>query len=219
MSCSVCQKNDSINFDELNLVYCENCGHVEQKDIEKFNYDDLYIYNAYRFAPVLQMSWLRLGMINSVISSTGKLLDIGCGQGDFVRQANYAGFDAYGFDVIRDNNVRSANFGDYYYNIVTLFDSLEHAHDLKKIFSAKTKYFVVSLPIFDQTNHKTDIKKLDTIRAWKHYKPNEHLHYFSDSSIFALFQNNGYKFIKKLFTENLIRNDIVTYFFEEAADD
>lgn len=108
----------------------------------------------------------------------GKILDYGSGAGTFLKKIAGRG---YGYDInpyavtkLKDDRV----YVDPYENIpndvtcFTFWDSLEHIPQPGSIL-AKVKshcYVYVSIPIID------DISK---VKQWKHYKPNEHLWYFT----------------------------------------
>lgn len=203
--------------DGLNLANCDICDHLQQVNISDFNYNETYL-DHYKGAPVSEMSFLRLGIISLYYqelfkrpfpSKNIKILDFGCGDGAFVKAANGCGLDAYGFDVIdKPQEIPMAKWphGDEF-NIITFFDSLEHVREFDLLYDANPDMFVASVP-------DRDCISFDRMSDWKHYKPNEHLHYFSKRSIRALFENNGYELRYISNIENLIRgNDIKTYIF------
>ncbi len=74
----------------------------------------------------------------------GKLLELGCGSGDFTRSAAEVGYEAFGLDfnpnsspVSNDTftfihaDVEKTEFQPHHYDIVCAFDVLEHCDDLK----------------------------------------------------------------------------------------
>jgi hypothetical protein len=122
------------------------------------------------------MSYLRLGFLSAWVSG-GRLLDIGYGDGEFVKLATQAGFDAYGYEVHGvDCGVREASLHEEW-DIITAFDSLEHIPYLDKVRSSirRSKYVFISIPWRPNTFPKC--------KEWKHYRPGEHMHYFSQKSL------------------------------------
>jgi hypothetical protein len=167
------------------LSECCVCAHIWETSLAvTATYDQDYIdarYEAYDTTE--EMSHLRLGMLKAYVVR-GRLLDVGYGNGSFVKLALKAGFKAYGFDVHgADFGVPEAglNSGDQW-DAVTFFDSLEHIPDLAPIkdLAKRTDYVIVSYPC------RPDDFPVDAW-GWKHFRPGEHIHYFCGRSIAYLF--------------------------------
>jgi hypothetical protein len=144
------------------------------------------------------MSALRVGFLKAFASS-GRLLDVGYGTGSFLRCAGRAGFDPYGSDIHGlDFGVNEVSLtGEERWDVVTFFDSLEHFSDFSDILSVanRSRLIVVSLPFTPDD--------LMTSRDWKHFKPGEHLHYFSINSLSRLF--SGFYLVAVSDVEDAIR--------------
>ena len=191
MNCPVCDSTGVVTITESlehELAECVTCGHLFQQDLEVTQvYDHEYIkvrYDAYETTPL--MSHLRLGIVTAVAQGP-KLLDVGYGNGDFIKSACKAGFDGYGNDIHgADYGVREwehlgvvPDFKEW--DVVTFFDSIEHIPDLNVIrdLGRRAHTIVVSIP------RKPSYFPCDL--DWKHYRPGEHLHYFSTFSLQKLF--------------------------------
>jgi hypothetical protein len=179
-ACPVCSVESIAKGPEL--YACPSCTHVFQypPDVRvSYAADYLATYDRY---PVDLMSHVRLSYVKAHVSG-GKLLDVGYGQGHFVRLAVQAGFDAYGNDVHGvDCGVREVGLNHGMpWDVVTFFDSLEHFPSLAPIkdLANRSRYVVVSLPC-RPTWFPSQLE-------WKHYKPGEHLHYFCEESLDRLF--------------------------------
>ena len=222
--CAVCG-NRGIPRKEVNLTVCQSCGYTWQTELVNiFEYDSDYITRAYSNAPVIEMSWLRLGLLITTLGKTdGTILDIGYGDGSFARAAQTSGFTVYGYDVnpteygiSRIHSLKHAF--DNKLDCVTLFDSYEHMLNIEDIFSLNTEYFVLTVPYFDRFYN--DGGTIEDISNWKHYKPDEHLHYFTGRSLGILFSRHGYEHVRALPLEDAIRKDVnkpntMTYVFKE----
>lgn len=178
--CPVCGTGKTAGRD--GLLQCHACLHVFQYPPEiSISYDSTYI-SGFGVRPEEAMSCLRVGFIKGMIPG-GKLLDVGFGTGAFIKIAMNAGFDAFGYDIHgEDFGVRRAPLcGADSWDVVTFFDSLEHFSEFGEIrsLSKRARLLVVSVP-------KTPVDLL-TNRQWRHYKPGEHLHYFCEQSLAALF--------------------------------
>ena len=168
---------------ELSLGQCPSCGHVFQDPptiLAKYDHSYLTKYQSYSN----DMSYLRAGFVKAFHGS-GLLLDFGCGDGRFVKVARECRFDAYGYDIHGcDVGVRMVTWDEIPnldWGVVTFFDSIEHVPDLHQVVRAvdSAKIVVVSTPC--------PPVGFPANRAWKHYKPGEHLHYFSRGSLARLF--------------------------------
>lgn len=191
MNCPVCNSTGVVTITESiehELAECVTCGHLFQQDLEVTQtYDHEYIkvrYDAYETTPL--MSHLRLGIVTAVAHGP-KLLDVGYGNGDFIKSACKAGFDGFG------NDIHGADYGveeiDLYddkrlqrqWDVVTFFDSIEHipTFEVVRDLGRRAHTIVVSIP------RKPSYFPCDL--DWKHYRPGEHLHYFSTFSLQKLF--------------------------------
>lgn len=81
------------------------------------------------------------------VRPSGKLLELGCGSGDFTRSAAEAGYEAFGLDFNPNSSLESGasndtftfihadvektEFQPHHYDVVCAFDVLEHCDDLK----------------------------------------------------------------------------------------
>jgi SAM-dependent methyltransferase len=161
---------------------CGGCDHVFQHPpTVTASYDFQYIAR-YFDRPEREMSCLRVGFLKA-FCARGKLLDVGYGTGAFVEAALAAGFDAYGYDIhgieraVREKPLISAETWD----VVTFFDSLEHFADLAPVrdVCSRAQWVIVSLPRMPL--------EFPSDRDWRHYRPGEHLQYFTEKSLKTLF--------------------------------
>jgi len=138
----------------------------------------------------------------------GTVVDVGIGGGKFVTAMGAQGF---GYDVNKDAiNWLMANdrFCDPYasrVSCITCWDSLEHIPHPENLINQVTDWVFVSLPIFENPN---------TITKSKHYRPGEHIWYWSDSGLTKWFKDLGFELIEKNNMEtDLGREAISTYVF------
>ena len=135
MNCPVCLTSPARELPN-ELAHCHHCDHIFQNPLEvRAVYDKKYVCDRYdKYDTTAAMSALRYGIVRTFCGG-GKLLDIGYGNGAFIKLASKGGFDAYGCDVhgadygVRDVPLTSAEQWD----VVTFFDSLEHFTTLEAI--------------------------------------------------------------------------------------
>lgn len=167
-------------------------GVISQVNKNPIEYNSLYL-TKYDKQLTESMSFMRLGYIIKTIKKTpNSLMDVGFGNGSFLRVANStinntAGYDVYNNEFLPTGCKFETSIIKNYYEVITFFDSLEHISDLSFLQSIKCNYLVVSVP---NCNYQND----NWFSNWKHRKYNEHLHHFNLESLTNLM--NYYNFIK-----------------------
>lgn len=179
------------------LMICRDFGVAYQRDRHTINYDDAYLDKIESYDPVIarRVNDGRCALVARHLRDGGSILDIGAGDGAFIRAARAWGFDAKGYDVIQSARDRLGQAGLYddepaLYDAVTMFDVLEHLEDpsltLRRI--PRGALLFLTLPIFGD---------LDRIRESRHYRPNEHLLYFSRSGLLSWIAHYGFKLLEE----------------------
>jgi 2-polyprenyl-3-methyl-5-hydroxy-6-metoxy-1,4-benzoquinol methylase len=180
IACPICASGNTEPFDDVQR--CRACGHAFQHPpliTARYNADYVATYDRY---PCELMSCLRVGFLKAFVAR-GRLLDVGYGNGAFIRAAEAAGFTAFGCDIhgvpsdVKEIDLDGDNSA---WDVVTCFDSLEHFAAFSSIRSLmrRARYVLVSAPLPPAT--------FPAERTWKHYKAGEHLHYFSAESLARL---------------------------------
>ena len=139
-----------------------------------------------------------------------ELVDIGIGGGRFVREA-----DCWGFDV-NETAIEWLKSHNAFTNPLTAppeaiscWDALEHIPKPEKLLRSVRKWLFVSLPIF--TNPATVVSS-------KHYKPGEHLWYFTHGGLVKWCAAQGFELVEYNHIESdLGREGINTYAFRRSG--
>lgn len=108
----------------------------------------------------------------------GEVLDVGIGGGRFVIESGGKGFDV-NEEAVQWLKSRNA-YADPYKGVaaITCWDSLEHVPDPEALVRSVGEWVFVSMPVYkDQT---------DCLKS-KHFKPGEHLHYWSVRGLIGWF--------------------------------
>lgn len=201
MICPCCAQTVSVSWPRSGLVECVFCHHLWQPNPTPIEYGKNYVA-GYAGRPTVELSWVRLAFL-WLFAQEGRILDIGYGDGEFIKQASRAGFFSLGYDAHAEDIgvpvVKDLHPGVF--DIVTMFDSFEHMLDLSEPFKAAPRMFVVTVPWLPEG--VTD----ESIKAWRHYKPNEHLHYFTEKSLIAIFSRHGYGMETRAPIEDIIRKN------------
>lgn len=186
---------------DLTFVY--NRGIAYQTDMSKrVQYDKRYMekvdgYDGNEIAKAVNAG--RCAFMRKYVSRGSSVLDYGAGSGAFVRDAIAAGYLAKGFDImplaierLAKSDLFDCDVGDY--DVVTFWDSLEHMEDPARALKAipRGAHVFASLPIFDD---------LRSVRQSKHYRPNEHLYYFSGKGFVDWMAFYGFRLLDPSFHE------------------
>ena len=141
---------------------------------------------------------------------TGPLVDIGIGGGRFVREMGCQGYDVC-IDAVawlRDQG----RYSDPYAtspNAIACWDSLEHIQEPEQLVSRVAGWVFVSMPIYGD---------VDDVLTSKHYKPSEHLWYWTDAGLVAWFERLGFALVADDdFETQLGREGINSYAFRRVA--
>ena len=121
----------------------------------------------------------RCEMLKRHLRNNAIVIDVGAGTGAFVRAARAAGFDARGYDVMPiavDRLVAQGYYADpaTYHDALCMWDTIEHLEDAADMLGCVREWLFVSVPVFHD---------LSAIRESRHYRPGEHLYYFTPAGL------------------------------------
>lgn len=143
----------------------------------------------------------------------GPVVDIGIGGGRFVESMGDKGI---GFDVNSEAVewlVERGSFFDPYssdVDAITCWDSLEHIPEPEALINQVNKFVFVSLPIFNDP---------EKVTSSKHYRPGEHIWYWSDSGLIKWFDSLGFELVERNNVETQLgREEIWTYVFRRYRE-
>lgn len=172
---------------DADLALCRSHGVAYQRDMtRRVRYGDEYLakFDVYDAAIEAAVNAGRCAMLARHLEPCAAVLDIGAGSGAFVGSARGAGFAAVGFDVIPGAMKRlraeglDAPCDPVGFDAVTMWDTIEHLEDPGSVLAAirPGTHLFVSTPVFED---------LRAIRESKHYRPGEHLYYWTAQGFVA----------------------------------
>jgi len=215
--CNICESDDTCAYVQssgLDVWICNECGtaftHPQPIDLGT-QYDSSYFeLYARRRVFRLKRACKRLRKIE-LLMPPGRLLDVGCSLGYFVEAANARGWDGYGMEIsdyaakvaadnglkVKPGNLEDACYPDGFFDCVTMWDVLEHVPDptahmleVKRILKPGG-LVVVGTPNFSHPIAKRKMK--DGSTGWRHFKPQEHVFYFTPPSLRKLYAKCGFQ--------------------------
>lgn len=221
VNCIICKSDNSDHLFEKNsfrIVKCRGCGLVyvnprlkfealeEMYNNNEISSIDYYLQNRKNDEKTFD---IRLKAIEKY-KKPGKLLDVGAGIGVLLNQAKKRGWDPYGIDIKRDSinfaknqysvnvdvaTLESAGFENNFFDAIVMNDLIEHVPNPITTLKIANKLLKSDGLIFLSTpNIESLMAKIFGTR-WLHLKPNEHIYYFSPTTMNLILEEAGFKMI------------------------
>lgn len=143
---------------------------------------------------------------------SGILCDVGIGSGAFIEARNRRRRNnTFGWDVnplalkwLDDRGILvDPNLVEL--PAISLWDVLEHIPDFSRLLGNAGTWIFLSLPIFRSVEH---------VLASKHFKPNEHVWYFTTDGLIEMMKHYGFSLIERNSMETeLGREDVESFAF------
>lgn len=189
------------------FLVCRSCTLISQRNrVTTARYDAEYVATRYeKYSTTESMSRLRATLVETVLTlhdslprglcvpERGRLLDVGYGNGSFIREMYSRGWGAYGNDVNPTpykgvTQVPLPMEDGARYKAITFFDALEHFEELQEVrkVASFTDWIFLSFPT-------VPLDFPDKATQWKHYRPGEHHFHFNTQSVLSLFSGGGNK--------------------------
>ena len=225
-TCIICGSDRALNqtfrFHHYHVCVCQNCGFrwldPQPTDVELSNiYTDHYfldegkaeitelVNKLKRASARLYLEQLVQGDGSSPSGSS--LLEIGCGMGDFLLEAQSKGFKVSGLEVtdhlvefanrrlgissVQKGFIETSNFQKESFDVIAFFDVIEHVHNpvdflmhVRGLLKKNGRVYIVT-PSLDSWSAKLLGKN------WMEYKV-EHLSYFSKKAITMILEKTGF---------------------------
>lgn len=213
--------------DNFHIVKCRNCGFIyvnsrfSRESINKIYDKNYFCSNNSLFCgydnylgekdSIIKTFRKRFESIEK-LKKPGRLLDIGCAAGFLLKIAEEKGWEAYGLEIseyianygikelgvkIYQNDLLEKKFDDNFFDVVVLWDVIEHLIDLqsyfKEIYRILKKDGIVSIITPDVSSIPAKLLG----KKWVEFKkPKEHIYFFSKKILIKFLQKNSFVAIK-----------------------
>ncbi len=229
VNCNLCSRDNTTLLEQgerpYQVVKCKGCGLIylnPQPPIQSLyqHYDKEY------YRPWLEEQekerlrlWRRRARKVQIFKRNGKLLDVGCGCGVFLKEAEHNGFQVYGTEVseftvnyakntfgidVFKGTLKDASFPDNFFDVITFWHVLEHTTDpLGNLIEARRilkpdGILVVAVP--NVRNHIYRLAYLFVkLKHQKLFSLNDrevHLYHFSVNTLKKMMEKAGFKPLK-----------------------
>jgi SAM-dependent methyltransferase len=141
------------------------------------------------------------------VARSGRLLDVGCGGGEFLRAAR-SSFDVVGVDLAArmkgsDEGIRffqgrleDASFEEKSFQIVTAFEVLEHLFDPTSMLRTIHRVLAANGWFVFQTGDANSFRARLNLESWPYLQPPVHLNIFGRRSLAILMRRTGFRIVK-----------------------
>lgn len=220
--CEICRMDPRIKFEinntESKILKCNFCKHEfidkkpTQRELTKYYNKNVFSSMHYYLENIKEeekMFLNRFLKIKNEIPRRGTLLDVGCNIGIWAEIFHKEKWEVHALDLNKGAIDYLANrpFNSFHssleefktskrFDLISMNDVIEHFRNLEKVMSVIDKllkkggYLFLSTPRVDAFLARISNKK------WLHYKPFEHLRYFSQVSLFLFLAKNDFHIIK-----------------------
>ncbi|MDI6793556.1 MAG: class I SAM-dependent methyltransferase [bacterium] len=233
VSCNICGSDYSrllVIKNSFQVVKCRECGLVYVSPrLTEAALGSIYSEDYHISSPA-EVKEERVGFFKEKIvlisqyQAGGKILDVGCSTGSFLKEARSAGWDTYGIDVSEDalqyargnyglevtaGKLDDSEFEPAFFDAITMLDSIEHMPDpYRALLKAKEilkpdGFIFISTPNIDGLIPLTTYCLFGrTFGIWEHPTPPGHIYQFSEKTLTALLNKAGFDVVAA-YSENI----------------
>ncbi len=245
-----------IEIDGRGIVKCRSCGLVylyprpSEKEIGEYyrksyfeNENDIGVAHPHTQQEIQQGVNRHLGQVDSLKRKPGRLLEIGCGNGLFLKAAQTQGWDVLGVEIskwaseyaserlgirVLSGKLDEVELEKDYFDVVALFHCLEHhlnpLNTLRRVreLLKSDGMLVIALP---------NINSIDRIcygKKWRGYRMPFHLYHFSTKTLTKMLNKAGFKVVRREYSvpwavrqlaQRLINASDISYSTKDLIED
>jgi len=222
ITCPICENDKTFLFTNkkgFNLYKCIECKMLFLFPVPKSAdvYDDSYFSGAEKGfgyvdydidkEPMIPVFNKYLDIINSLGKKKDRLLDIGAATGFFMNIAKKRGFEVHGVELsdfaakqgrekgldIVSGDLFTKKFSENSFDVVTMFDVLEHVGDPKTILEEVRRILNQGGLLVLSTPDAQSLWARLWGGNWQLIIPPEHIHYFSQKNLADYLSKSGFK--------------------------
>jgi 2-polyprenyl-3-methyl-5-hydroxy-6-metoxy-1,4-benzoquinol methylase len=216
----------SVSKEQFRLEKCSQCGLIftnprpEANQIDRYYESPDYIShtdsntgllnNLYKIARGFSLRWKGSQISQHINTQGAKLLDIGCGTGDFLLYCKKNGFICQGIEPndgarkIAEKKIESKIHPPetiFYiesssFDIITMWHVLEHVDDLNKYVASLFNILNPGGYCFIAIPNPSSYDSVKYGKNWAAYDVPRHLSHFYPDTVKYLFKQNSFSFVK-----------------------
>lgn len=210
--------------DNFKIAVCKQCGfrflnpRPKESEIAKYYPPGFNKKSGSPFDKIINdlFNFAQQNAINSIFKKykkSGKMLDLGCGNGTFLLAMQKNGYEVWGTelnpcareyvpDLLKERilykDLVSCNFAEKSFDIITMFQSLEHMFNLKEILENVHKILKDNGILYICVPNMDFFESRLFGKYYYNLEVPRHLYFFTKESLDNLMLNNGFKRVKML---------------------
>lgn len=214
-NCLLCQSSDLQSILTYNFAYlkkCGTCGFVFSERIPTL--DELTAhYQTYSrddaISPITLKRYAELLNQFEKITSLNRVLDVGCGNGHFLKVAKDNGFEAHGTEftdkaiefcqqkgIQMQKGVLNPENYAFEFDLITSFEVIEHINNPQEEVANFYKLVRKGGLVYVTTPNFDSISRHLLRENWSIVEYPEHLSYYTAKTLQQLFESHGFKTLK-----------------------
>lgn len=235
VKCNICADDNTVCLFRkgiFNIVKCMNCGLVyvnprpsDKRLKEKYGKD--YYYSAAGIPISKQLTYQDFFKTMRDCAIDGKnLLDVGCGTGEFLDLAYKQGWQPKGVETseyavnyakgnynieVFSDDLGDVRFPDKYFDVITMWDSIEHLPDPRKELSEINRILKTGGLVYISTTNLSGFSQKLFGTTSNQFCPEEHIYYFTPGTAARLLKDCGFSQVKVKTQHIFIFNVIFFY--------
>jgi len=228
--CPICGGESRFYFEKFQrqIFFCQNCGLKfvwpipSPKEIEPF-YRQYWRKKSFRGEKALgYLSYLAekesfldyfRKVFRQINPAPGRVLDIGCGPGFFLKIAQEKGWQVWGLDLSKEavvearkilktrriyrKTLNDCNFLPNFFDLVVIFQTIEHAQSPLELLKKARKILKPRGLLLLTTPNTSGWQAKIMGRHWFSYRHPDHFWFFSQKSLEILLRQAGFAKIRK----------------------
>ena len=213
-------KDYTASNDSFSIVQCTNCQFTFtnpipiESEIGKYYDSENYVSHSNtskgitnKLYQIIRNYTLRkkVKLLQS-LNPNNKLLDIGCGTGEFLNQSKINGFDVLGIEPSEKARTQAKNnfhlevkeesaiekLGDQTFDFITMWHVLEHVYPLNERVQQMHRLLKDNGQIIIAVPNRESYDAHYYDKYWAAYDVPRHLYHFTPNTIAQLFENHGF---------------------------
>lgn len=227
-NCIICSSSDithEFSYNKLVVMRCNSCGQgfVSEKSIHSLDLSEIY-KSEYRGFIHDQLFQQRLEKeivhnFSKYVPHNSRILDIGCGNGDFLKVSTDLGYDTTGVDISKEavdycvkSGYKAELMSDFEgvektFDVITMWDVIEHVQNPMELVNFAKKYLkeggviVIKTPLHKQFSFWL-VKSFPFLSRSVLQIP-AHIQFYSDKSMKNLLENMDFEILNFSHVKNM----------------
>ena len=220
--CHISPKPFAVDYQGFQLCRCQQCGlefanpRLSFEQLSENVYTDSYFPEREQTAQPTEDDRYQferqLSNFKSRLGKSGKILDIGCGNGSFLAYAEKQGWEIFGADIglsadarrlmcpLWEGRLAEIDFGDARFDVIRINHVLEHTQnpltELKRIRELLKPKGIIYISVPNIAGISSRLKALQSRlhlkrHRWRHYAAMHHLFFFSPRTLRLIIEAAG----------------------------